>query len=386
MPCGEPMNRISKGLKAISGAIGFSNLPKEKRYITFYSEGKSYWPHLANLLHITLEQTNKSICYVSSSLDDPGLRVEHSNLTTFFVGMGFVRDFFFQNLDTHIIVMTMPDLHNFQIKRSRNNVHYIYVQHSLVSLHMIYREGAFDHYDTICAAGPHHVEEIRAIEAKYNLPRKDIIELGYSRLDSLIDTAKENEKNDFNEKKTHKKILIAPSWGSRGLIESGLAKTLVEQLLILGHEVILRPHPQTIKFARPKVDEIKNQHKKSLRFTFEDSVAGEESLHQSDIMVSDWSGAALEYVFALNKPVIFCNVPRKVNNPNYQDIKIEPLEVKIREEVGVIWDGVSSVEELVEHCEQKRKTDFHILKDQYVFNAGRSDKIFAKSMEGYIDE
>ena len=51
------MNRISQGLKAISGAIGFSNLPKEKRYITFYSEGKSYWPHLENLLHVTLEQT-----------------------------------------------------------------------------------------------------------------------------------------------------------------------------------------------------------------------------------------------------------------------------------------------------------------------------------------
>ena len=64
------MNRISQGLKATFGAIGFSNLPKEKRYITFYSEGKNYWPHLENLLYVTLEQTNKSVCYVSSSLDD----------------------------------------------------------------------------------------------------------------------------------------------------------------------------------------------------------------------------------------------------------------------------------------------------------------------------
>ena len=93
-------------------------------------------------------------------------------------------------------------------------------------------------------------------------------------------------------------------------------------------------------------------------------------------MVSDWSGAALEYAFALNKLVIFCDVPRKVNNLNYQDIEIEPIEVSIRKEIGVIWDGLSSVGELVKHCEQKRKTDSNKLINQYVFNVGRSDDVF----------
>ena len=119
--------------------------------------------------------------------------------------MGFVRDYFFQNLDTDIFVMTMPDLHNFQVKRSHHNVHYIYVQHSLVSLHMVYRHGAFDHYDTICAACPHHVEEIRAIEAKYNLPRKNVVELGYSRLDSLIEKVKDCQNSQPIKNKTQKK-------------------------------------------------------------------------------------------------------------------------------------------------------------------------------------
>jgi CDP-glycerol glycerophosphotransferase (TagB/SpsB family) len=312
--------------------------------------------------------------------------VDHSNLKTFFVGMGFVRDYVFQNLDTNIIVMTMPDLHNFQVKRSRHNVHYVYVQHSLVSLHMVYRHGAFDHYDTICAAGPHHVKEIRAIEAKYNLPRKNVIELGYSRLDSLIKTEKKFQKSESIKNKTHKTILVAPSWGSKGVIESGLGKTLVEQLLNLEHEVILRPHPQTIKFARAKIDEIRSQHKVNPRFTFEASVAGQESLHKSNIMVSDWSGASLEYAFALNKPVIFCDVLRKVNNTNYKDIEIEPLEVFIREKIGVIWDGLSPVGKLIEHCEQKSKLDLRALTDRHVFNAGRSDDIFYKSIRGYLDQ
>ena len=376
------MNKISLALKAISGAIDLSHLSKKQRQIIFYSEGRTYWPHLEGLLISTLKKTNNTVCYISSSLNDPGLKMKHKKLKTFFIGMGFVRNYVFRNIDTNIMIMTMPDLNSFQVKRSIHNVHYVYVQHSLNSLHMVYRQGAFDHYDTICAAGPHHVEEIRAIEAKYKLPRKNIIELGYSRLDSLIETAKEYQKNDFNEKKTHKKILIAPSWGSRCIIESGLGKALVKQLLNLRHEVILRPHPQTIKFSQHKVDEIKNQYKKNPRFTFEGSVSGQESLHQSDIMISDWSGAALEYAFTLNKPVIFCDVPRKVNNPNYQDIEIEPLEVRIREEIGVIWDGVSSVRELVEHCEQKRKTDIQKLTDQHVFNKGYSDQIFSEALKG----
>ena len=103
-------------------------------------------------------------------------------------------------------------------------------------------------------------------------------------------------------------------------------------------------------------------------------------------MVSDWSGAAIEYALALNKPVVFCNVPRKVNNPNYLDVEIEPLEVSIREKIGVIWDGVSPVWELIEYCEQRKKCDLGSLTEQYVFNAGRSDDIFTESIGGYFDE
>lgn len=370
------MNSVSLGFKALSGAIGFHNLRKEQRQITFYSEGENYWPHLEGLMTHTLQKSDKSVCYVSSSLDDPGLMVKHPRLNTFFIGMGFVRDYFFQTLDTNIMVMTMPDLNNFQIKRSRHDVHYVYVQHSLASLHMIYRHGAFDHYDTICAAGPHHVAEIRAIEAKYNLPRKHVVNLGYSRLDSLIKTAKAYQKSKPIENVTHKKILIAPSWGPEGVIESGLGKTLVEQLLNLGHEVILRPHPQTIKFTRSKVDEIINKHIDNPNFSFESNVAGQKSLHQSNIMVSDWSGAALEYAFALNKPVIFCDVSQKVNNPNYQDIKIEPLEVSIRRKVGVVWDKEAPISELVNQCALKERDGLHNLTNQYIYNVGQSDISF----------
>ena len=65
-------------------------------------------------------------------------------------------------------------------------------------------------------------------------------------------------------------------------------------------------------------------------FSFERDIVGDESLYSSDIMISDWSGVALEYAFALKKPVIFCDLPRKINNKNYLELEIDPIEVSIR--------------------------------------------------------
>jgi hypothetical protein len=63
---------------------------------------------------------------------------------------------------------------------------------------------------------------------------------------------------------------------------------------------------------------------------------GHDSLLASEIMISDWSGAALEYAFGLEKPVIFIDVPKKINNSEFDRIDAIPLEVSIREEIGEV--------------------------------------------------
>ena len=54
-------------------------------------------------------------------------------------------------------------------------------------------------------------------------------------------------------------------------------------------------------------------------------------------MISDWSGAALEFAFACERPVLFVDVPRKVNNDQYAVLDIEPIEVSLRQQVGEIF-------------------------------------------------
>ena len=325
-------------IRHLRDVMRFMQLPKSQRRLTFYSEGKNYWPHLEGLIKEALATSDIPVCYFSSDKDDPGLFLEAPNYRTFLIDEGFVRNWLFETIETDVMVMTMPDLHHYQLKRSKHKVHYIYAQHSLVSLHMIYRKGAFDHFDTILCAGPHHVQEIRAMEALYNLPPKNLIEHGYGRLDAIIEEAQKRPRKE-KPAGTPKHVLVAPSWGPKGTLESGVGTEIIDQLIMEGYKVTLRPHPQTVKLAKVKIDAILKKHGNDPMFAYEGNIAGQDSLHDSDIMISDWSGAALDYAFGLNKPVLFVDVPRKVNNPDYKQLNIEPFESEIREKIGTIIDS-----------------------------------------------
>lgn len=360
-------------VRHLCNVIRFLQLPGPDRRLTFYSEGRNYWAYLEPLIIAFLDMSDVPVCYISSDDGDPGVNFSHPNYRKFVIDEGHVRDWLFRNIETEVLVMTMPDLHQYQVKRSRHAVHYVYVQHSLVSLHMVYRKGAFDHYDTIFCAGPHHVDEMRALETEFNLRPRRLVEHGYGRLDTILEQAGRHRTKQAPAG-SGRHILIAPSWGPEGMIESGVGETIIGQLLQEQYRVTLRPHPQTLKFARHRINGILAQHGGSPLFSHEPDVAGLHSLYESDAMISDWSGVALEYIVALEKPVLFVDVPRKVNNPEYHRIAIEPLECRIRR------TGLSDILELHEVNRVTEKLE-ELLKrssvagsepDNIIFNPGES--------------
>jgi hypothetical protein len=319
-----------KFLRNMRQLIRFMQLPAQDKSIVVYSEGKAYWVHLESLVRELLDNTEVGLCYISSGEDDPGLDLMHPRFTALRTDEGWIRNWLFENLDCRMLIMSMPDLDTYQIKRSDKPVHYIYAQHSLVSMHMAYRKGAFDHFDTILCAGPYQGEEIRAMESYYDTPRKTLIEYAYSRLTSIMQSAQHGSELRSMD---GKHILIAPSWGEHGLIET-IGREVVDILLGGGFRVTLRPHPQTTKFSGDILIRIASAHRGNPNFVLETDVASQDSLHKSDLMISDWSGAALEYAFGLKKPVLFFDLPRKVNNPDYAMLGIEPFEVSVREKIG----------------------------------------------------
>lgn len=396
--------------------IRFMQLPESACQVAFYAESKNAWPDLEDLILTLLNTSSLSICYFTSDKTDPGLTIKNPRYHSFNIDEGFIRNWLFENIKTSVFVMTTPDLHQYQLKRSKYPVHYIYVQHSLVSLHSVYRKGAFDHFDTIFCAGQHHINEIRAMEAYYQLPAKNLIEHGYPRLDRILEscqdgfvqsqkrpsmasalpssesrrssTEQSHPDSSFNQKTQQKKILIAPTWGKQGAIESGLAYTIIDDLLELGHGVILRPHPETRKLASSALHKIQKQYEKHPNFHLETHIADTQSLFTSDIMISDWSGAALDYAFGVKKPVIFLDIPQKINNPDYALLEIEPFEKTIRESVGTIICYNDLINHTVDWNKAFNKAEKHFssftLNQSPIFSVGHSAEVGTNFIKNYI--
>ena len=164
----------------------FNQLDLDERSIVFYSEDISSFVYFEQIIHELTEKMGRQICYLTSAKDDPMLTNQNEKIKAFYIGLGATRTKFFMELKAGVLVMTMPNLETYFIKRSKfHPVHYVYVFHSIGSTHTIYRKGAFDHYDSIFCVGPHHVKEISATESVYDLNHKNLIQYGYGLLDSL---------------------------------------------------------------------------------------------------------------------------------------------------------------------------------------------------------
>jgi len=79
----------------------------------------------------------------------------------------------------------------------------------MVSSHMIYRAGAFDHFDSILCVGPHHIDEIRAWEKLNGLPAKRLHQHGYAPLDPSWDSLADDP---LPRRITGSSMYCWPSW------------------------------------------------------------------------------------------------------------------------------------------------------------------------------
>jgi len=362
----------------------FHQTSSSHRQIVFYSEGSPYWAHLGGVVTYLTQKMGRTVCYVSSDKDDPGLNQNNDGIIPFVIGDKEIRTAFFHTLDCSVMVMTMPDLHSSFLKRSRHPVHYLYIFHSLVSTSMVYRQSAFDHYDSILTVGPHHIEEIRQREKTKKLKGKKLIEHGYGRLDTILENANHFKERNYEGNSTMR-VLIAPSWGENCLIESGVVKDVISILLGAGLQVILRPHPETKKRSPKTIEKLRVQFKSAGRFFYDDDVGSDQTLHQANLMISDWSGAAFDYAFGVERPIVFIDGPRKINNDDWAGYSLEPFEAFIRTEVGKIVSprDLKELPDLIrrlvlntDHFVRRIRT----ARQRWVFNVGDSSRAGAEAI------
>jgi YidC/Oxa1 family membrane protein insertase len=357
----------------------FFKTPKTEKMIVFYAEHNGYYPNFEGLIKELIDEHKQNLCYVTSDSHDPILKTSEPRIRTYYINR--LLPFFMVFVNCKVFVMTMPDLNQYHIKRSINPVHYVYVFHCLFSTHMIYRDGAFDHYDSILCVGPHQVKEIRRRENLNQLPEKKLVEAGYYRLERIYYAYREH----FPEKpssSTKEIVLVAPSWGDANILEF-CGERLIEILLDGQYEVIVRPHPETVRRSPDLISLFVSKFGNNPNFTLEKTIISDESLLRADILISDYSGITLEYAFGTERPVLFLDVPLKIKNQGFRELGIEPLELALREEIGIIVSpkNMESVPQVISSLIAKKvayEKRLRELRKNNVYSFGQSAKIGAQ--------
>jgi YidC/Oxa1 family membrane protein insertase len=305
----------------------FSKENTEARKITFYAESAVYYRYFKGYIQCILDHSTHDLCYISSETTDPIFKDQNPRIRKFFLSKLF--PYAGKHTDARALLYVMDDLHQMGVKRSFHpHVNHIYTMHTASSTMTAHREGAFDFYDTIFCIGPYQQEEIRAREKKYSLPAKALVEVGYPYLDEIY---KEQQKGVAPQEKT---ILVAPSWHEGNLFETCM-RPLVQSLLEGGWRVIVRPHAEHVKRNKEAVLQVGQAFGGNPHFQLELDLQNSTGVQRASLLVTDWSGISFEWAFARERPVLFVNTKMKTPNKNYAELGIIPMEVQIREQIGV---------------------------------------------------
>jgi len=258
-----------------------------------------------------------------------------------------------------------------------HDVKYIYVHHSIVSSHMVYNQKAFDNFDVILCVGEHHYNETRRNESVNNLKKKELLKCGYPKIDLLIES-------NYNPVKMN--IVIAPSWGTNSISACCITE-IIDHLLTNNYHVVYRPHPRTYKFFKEDISSIKSKYFDS-SFSLDLDFQSNSTFHTSEFFISDWSGSAFEFAFFTNHPVIFIDVPKKINNENYEELKLVPIEESLRSKIGKIvrQDEIEKISNILDDFRKNIdswETTINEIKKSAVYNIGKSGSIVSDYISDY---
>ncbi len=325
------VNGLGRLYREYKDVQSFFGKPVGQRRLVFYSEDEASFNQFEGYVDALLD-AGHSVDYLTSDHEDSLFNSDRENLRLYYVNR-FMPSVM-PRVDSEVMVLTMPELGKHHVKRPKPSCDLVYVFHSLNSIHEVYQDGAFDHYDHFFCTGPHHRRELEMHFHRLGRRCPQLYDVGYYKLDRVHQAYEQHRRTSKSTK-----ILIAPSWGDGNLLEEH-GVSIIHQLLAMGLDVVVRPHPCFFLPIYPRgiecVNQIESKFKGEPNFTLEKSIVSELSFYESDLMISDFSGAAFEYALGTGRPVLFVDVARKTKNKNWRDLGLDTFEDKMRYQVGEV--------------------------------------------------
>lgn len=239
---------------------------------------------------------------------------------------------------------------------------------SLTSLDGVYEEDAFNNYDYILCAGPHHFKSFKMWAQKNRKLRgKTLIPAGYPKLDRTI--AKQRKYEIKNDKFT---VLYAPTHVyevNEDLVSlRKYGAKIIDVLIHAGYNVIFRPHPVSLNdIDRELVESIEKKHLANPAFILDRSKDYFESYAKADAMITDLSGTGFTFSLAFLKPTVFFSA-----NPEAEEGLIG-IQFSDREKIGGL---VRNTADLIMKIDQLRSDDcsegIAAYRAQSIFNVEKS--------------
>ena len=317
-----------------------------KEEIVFFTDSKRY-ENIFRPLCDEMEKRNQNVLYLTASPDDPMLERNYDHIRTEFIGEGnkaFVRMNFMR---ASIVLSSTPGLDVYQWKRSRDVDWYVHVLHAPNDVTM-YRMFGLDYYDAVLVSGEYQIRELREMEKLRGLPEKEAVMAGLPGMD---DQYRKLQESGTPAKGTEATVLLAPSWGPRGLL-TVYGNRFIEKLLETSYHIIIRPHPQSLVSEKETIDFLRKEFPDSSQLEWNFDNDNFDVLNRSDILISDFSGVMFEFTLVFGKPLIYTDVSFDKDPYDSGWLEEEPWTFTSLPKLGVqlTEDNFDRIGEMIESC------------------------------------
>jgi CDP-glycerol glycerophosphotransferase (TagB/SpsB family) len=270
-----------------------------KNKFVIYAEDKRYWSLFKPVVE-EFEKRKIDLLYLTSSRDDPAFSAGLQYTKAEYIGEGNKAFSRLNFLSANFVLSTTPGLDVYQWKRSKMVNHYSHLFHS-ADVHITYELFGIDYYDSVLTTGgDHQKDEIRKLEQARGLPEKQIVTVGCPYLDVFAEKITRLPK----EKDCPFTVLVSPSWGKSALL-SMYGEKLLDPLVKTGWRIIVRPHPQSLIVEKKMLDRLSAGYGENSNLEWDFERENIFSISKADVMISDFSGIILDFMFLRNKPVIY---------------------------------------------------------------------------------
>lgn len=359
------------------------DMERDCGHIVIFSEGHVYWPTFAPIVRELLKRKVR-FSYYTMDIEDPCLTMDEEMMNNRYIGHGNRAYAQISHLEADVVLSTTPNIGtaNYPIQRSKNIKELIHVFHAFDDLSM-YHRGSLDHYDAVFLVGDFEEPILRKLERMHQSKEKKLIPVGLPYWDDMLARAEKFRKcGNAAPMEDRKTILVAPSWGEKGLL-SVYGGGFLKGLLQAGYRVILRPHPQSWKHEPDLLASLQEDLAGFPAFSIDREVDGTGSLQVADLMVSDTSAVRLDFLFLYERPVVTLEMPyQDFSAFEYADLQESWKEKELaklgafvpRERVGELPEIVRSL------IESEQPAAIRAFREAHVYHFGCAGAVAAEAL------